>query len=110
MSQDGLAATIVERAFAPGDFPPGSAFRKNSGAFLELSFYLHDFEHSLQTHLGSFNRAVCLGDGVYGSIERCEISRKDDQCADGERTGENVTGAHPNDNRGANRDDDTYGP
>src|SRR4029450_3006354 len=91
MSQDGLAGTIVERNFAPGDFPPGSAFRKNSGAFLELSFYLHDFEPSLETHLGSFNRAVCLGDGVYGSIERGEISREDAARAEAREPGKPIS-------------------
>src|SRR6266542_3056023 len=110
MPQHGLAGNIVERDFVPGHLPLGSTFRKFSGALFELSFYLQDFEDSLQTRLGSLNRTVRLGDGVYGSIERSEISRKDDQCADGERTGENVTGSHPNDNSCANRDDDTYRP
>src|SRR5262249_58781534 len=104
VSQDRLPRGILERDAAPGDFSFGSAGGKDSGTLLEIAFFLQDLEHSLQTYFGSLNRAVCLADGVDGSIEGGQISSKHDKSADAERAREDVAGSHPDHHGGSHID------
>src|SRR5215510_11101299 len=109
-SQDGLPGGLLERDAAPGDFSFGSAGGKNSGTLLEIAFFLKDLEHSLQTYFGSLNRAVCLADGVDGSIQRRQIRGEDNESADGQTTVQDMARSYPNDSGGPDCDYDTDGP
>src|SRR5688572_2902273 len=88
LPQNRLAKNVLEGNSVPGDFSLRSACGKSSRAFLKLVFFSHNLEDSLQTYFGCLNRTVRLADGVYGAVERSEISGKHDQSTDGERTSE----------------------
>src|SRR5262249_36329046 len=55
---------------------------------------------SLQTYFGSLNRAVCLANGVDGSIQRRQIRGKDNETTDRQTTGQDVARSYPNDTGG----------
>src|SRR5215813_6723433 len=100
VSQDRLPRGILERDAAPGNFSFGAAGGKDPGTLLEITFFLQDLEHSLQTYFGSLNRAVCLANGVDGSIQRRQIRGEDNESTDGQTTGQDVARSNPNDGAG----------